>query len=155
VKAMTTRQEIDDKVEKFYASFEWRRLRYLVLKNYGAMCMLCNKTDTMLHVDHIKPLRKYWELRLVYKNLQVLCEECNHGKGSWDETDWRPLSKKQIQLEYKKLSAQEQFDRQRENEREAILKKIAIADAEMQPAYRQQKHREMVQRAQQRRKYKK
>lgn len=22
-------------------------------------------------------------------NLQVLCNDCNHGKGFWDMTDWR------------------------------------------------------------------
>ena len=22
-------------------------------------------------------------------NLQILCHECNHGKGNWDQTDWR------------------------------------------------------------------
>ena len=43
-----------------------------------------------IHVDHIKPIRKHWELRLDPENTQVLCEACNHGKGSWDETDFRP-----------------------------------------------------------------
>ena len=43
-----------------------------------------------MNVDHIKPRKKYPELALDKSNLQVLCEECNHGKGNWDETDWRP-----------------------------------------------------------------
>ncbi len=42
-----------------------------------------------MHVDHIKPRRKYPELALSRSNLQVLCNLCNHGKGNWDETDWR------------------------------------------------------------------
>ncbi|MCZ6605441.1 MAG: HNH endonuclease [Alphaproteobacteria bacterium] len=43
-----------------------------------------------MNVDHIKPLRRYWELRLASRNLQVLCGGCNHGKGNRDEADWRP-----------------------------------------------------------------
>jgi 5-methylcytosine-specific restriction endonuclease McrA len=41
-------------------------------------------------VDHIKPLHHHWSLRLQKTNLQVLCDECNQGKGAWDETDHRP-----------------------------------------------------------------
>jgi 5-methylcytosine-specific restriction endonuclease McrA len=28
-------------------------------------------------------------LALEIKNLQILCHECNHGKGNWNQTDWR------------------------------------------------------------------
>ncbi|HVX91213.1 MAG TPA: HNH endonuclease [Candidatus Paceibacterota bacterium] len=79
-----------DKAARFYESYSWRKLRYEVLKGFGRKCMLCGQDKGVFHVDHIKPLRKYWELRLVKENLQILCEECNHGKGNWDETDWRP-----------------------------------------------------------------
>lgn len=40
-------------------------------------------------VDHIKPIRKHWHLRLDSNNLQILCDDCNMGKGSRGETDWR------------------------------------------------------------------
>lgn len=73
----------------FYASDEWRRLRYRVLKEYGRKCMCCHKTDGVMHVDHIKPRSKYPDLELVFDNMQVLCEDCNLGKSAWDETDWR------------------------------------------------------------------
>ena len=85
---------VDDAL-KFYESYEWRKLRYRILKRDGAQCQLCGATRAdglKLHVDHIKPLRKNWSLRLDPKNLQVLCEVCNHGKGNWDETDWRQQS---------------------------------------------------------------
>ena len=29
------------------------------------------------------------QLALDVDNLQILCHECNHGKGNWDMTDWR------------------------------------------------------------------
>lgn len=78
--------------DAFLASYEWRKLRYKVLKERGARCECCGRTPKdglKMHVDHIKPRKKYPELALTESNLQILCEECNHGKGNWDETDWR------------------------------------------------------------------
>lgn len=78
--------------KEFLKSYEWRSLRMKVLKKYGRKCACCGATPdngVVMHVDHIKPRRKYPELALTEDNLQVLCEECNHGKGNWDETDWR------------------------------------------------------------------
>ena len=83
----------------FYASWEWRTLRKEVLNEYGARCMCCGATPdhadmagkpVKIVVDHIKPIHNYWSLRLTKSNLQVLCDECNQGKGAWDETDHRP-----------------------------------------------------------------
>ena len=79
--------------DAFLWSFPWRRLRMVVLTKRGSRCECCGKTPSdgiKINVDHIKPRRKYPELALTESNLQVLCEVCNHGKGSWDETDWRP-----------------------------------------------------------------
>ena len=76
----------------FLESYAWRKLRMKVLKAYGARCQCCGRSrsnNVEIHVDHIKPRRKYPELALEFSNLQVLCHECNHGKGNWDETDWR------------------------------------------------------------------
>jgi hypothetical protein len=84
------RKKEKDKFYKFYHSYEWHRLRYSVLKEYGRKCMCCGETTGTMHVDHIKPLRQHWELRLDRSNLQVLCDDCNHGKGNWDTTDFRP-----------------------------------------------------------------
>lgn len=87
-----------DLKDQFYYSWEWRTLRMEVLKASGRRCQCCGATpaDTgtdgkkvRLVVDHIKPLSKFWSLRLERSNLQVLCDECNQGKGAWDETDWR------------------------------------------------------------------
>jgi hypothetical protein len=76
----------------FLLSFEWRRLRMEILKKNDGRCECCGRgkhDGIMLHVDHIKPRKHYPELALAASNLQVLCNECNHGKGNWDETDWR------------------------------------------------------------------
>jgi 5-methylcytosine-specific restriction endonuclease McrA len=85
----------------FYASWEWRTLRMEVIKEFGAICMCCGATPrhkdmsgepVQIVVDHIKPLSKHWGLRLDRTNLQILCAECNQGKGAWDETDHRQSS---------------------------------------------------------------
>jgi len=83
---------VDPKSKAFLTSFEWRSLRMQALKLYGAKCMCCGATPTtgaVMNVDHIKPRKFYPGLALDINNLQILCDECNHGKGNWDQTDWR------------------------------------------------------------------
>lgn len=75
---------------EFLESYEWRKLRMEVIKHYGPVCMCCRSETNPIHVDHIKPRKKRPDLALDFDNLQILCNECNHGKGNWDETDWRP-----------------------------------------------------------------
>ena len=75
----------------FYVSQEWRQIRYLALKNTGGRCQCCGASASdgiTLHVDHIQPLAR-GGAPLDLGNLQVLCADCNVGKGSWDDTDWR------------------------------------------------------------------
>jgi len=77
---------------EFLESFAWRKLRMEALKKYGATCQCCGasrKTGAVINVDHIKPRKLFPSLALDLNNLQVLCHECNHGKGNWDMTDWR------------------------------------------------------------------
>lgn len=79
--------------EEFYKSKAWNRLRYAALEKHylewGHRCLCCKRKYVALHVDHIKPRSKYPELALDINNLQVLCAECNKGKGNWSETDFR------------------------------------------------------------------
>ena len=85
-----------NKAWDFYESREWLNLRYRVLKEHGAKCMLCNATRSnglRMHVDHIKPRSKHPELELDFDNMQVLCERCNIGKGNTDDSDFRPTIK--------------------------------------------------------------
>jgi 5-methylcytosine-specific restriction endonuclease McrA len=80
------------RAESFFQSDEWRRVRYEALKNTMGCCQCCGargQKGKPLHVDHIKPRSKFPALALVLDNLQVLCEDCNVGKGAWDQTDWR------------------------------------------------------------------
>jgi 5-methylcytosine-specific restriction endonuclease McrA len=81
-----------EKATSFYETPEWRRLRYKALTLHGAVCQCCGARPSRgkpLHVDHIKPRSKFPELELDLNNLQVLCDDCNLGKGAWDQTDWR------------------------------------------------------------------
>ena len=85
-------QNDDFILKEFYSSWEWKRLRYNFLKNKKRRCCCCGATPesgAQIVVDHIKPVRRYWSLRLNQSNLQVLCNDCNMGKSSTDETDWR------------------------------------------------------------------
>jgi len=77
--------------DDFYWTDEWRQLRYKALITYGKKCRCCGATagQSRLHVDHIKPRSKFPELALRLDNLQILCEDCNLGKGAWDQTDHR------------------------------------------------------------------
>jgi hypothetical protein len=82
----------DARLRVFYESIEWRRLSYDVKIERGRRCECCGATPATgarIITDHIKPIRKYWHLRLQRSNLQVLCDDCNLGKGSRDETDFR------------------------------------------------------------------
>lgn len=84
------RVRTQEEAKKFYASYEWRKLRYQVLKRDNQTCQLCGAgREAVLQADHIKPLRYYWHLRLDPANVQTMCHPCNHGKANWDETDWR------------------------------------------------------------------
>lgn len=84
--------------DEFYKSWEWRTVRLQALKEHGQACQCCGAAPGMkdaagkpvrICVDHIKPLSKFWHLRLEPSNLQILCDECNMGKGNWDQTDFR------------------------------------------------------------------
>jgi hypothetical protein len=78
--------------DPFFSSPEWRRVRYEALKGADGVCQCCGappQRDKPLHVDHIKPRSRFPDLALDPDNLQVLCVDCNLGKGASDQTDWR------------------------------------------------------------------
>lgn len=81
--------------DEFYRTYRWRSLRIDALEDnrerYGVLtCECCLATTTrQWHVDHIQPRSVQPELALDISNLQVLCEDCNVGKGDRYATDWR------------------------------------------------------------------
>ena len=85
--------------KQFLESWEWTTKRMEAIKLFGVKCMCCGasrETGAIIHVDHIKPRSKYPELSLDLNNLQILCMQCNKGKGAWDETDWRTNEQKEL-----------------------------------------------------------
>lgn len=79
----------------FYRTPEWKRARIDALIRLGRRCGCCGaspETGAVLNVDHIKPLRFNWHLRLDQNNLQILCADCNAGKGNRLEVDFRPAA---------------------------------------------------------------
>ena len=66
------------------------------------MCSVCCSEDRLV-VDHIRPVRYYWNERLNDSNLQMLCGDCNKEKGSilgwtvkWHEKNKESLSRNRI-----------------------------------------------------------
>lgn len=87
--------------KSFYASWEWKKLRYKVIMKYDRQCMCCGASppNVTLVVDHIKPRSKFPKLEMKEDNLQVLCNSCNMGKSNKDETDFRATEEMRLESE--------------------------------------------------------
>lgn len=82
----------EDEIRKFYKTKQWQRLSYQIKLRYGRRCQCCGATPedgARIITDHIEPIRKNWARRLDESNLQILCDDCNLGKASYDTTDFR------------------------------------------------------------------
>ncbi len=91
---LKTQPKVEDRL--FLQSKEWKRLRYKALKFHGNKCQSCGSspdTGAVLNVDHILPRRLFPNHALQLENLQVLCSECNEGKGNWDMTSFKEKEK--------------------------------------------------------------
>ena len=89
------RHGVNPASDAFLSTYEWKKMRMQALKMHGARCQCCGATPAtgaVMNVDHIKPRKVFPEMALSLDNLQVLCGDCNHGKGNWDMTDWREPS---------------------------------------------------------------
>lgn len=73
----------------FYLTREWRKVRWKVLQASDGRCCMCGNTAQTsgrpMHVDHAIPRSTAPSRELDQSNLQVLCEQCNLGKGA---TSW-------------------------------------------------------------------
>jgi 5-methylcytosine-specific restriction endonuclease McrA len=74
---------------KFYETKEWKSLRYKFIKTKKTeelVCVQCGagpftkENWESMNVDHIKPVKHFWEERLNIDNLQILCWICNRVK---------------------------------------------------------------------------
>jgi hypothetical protein len=104
--------QLEKKLHNFYQSSEWKQLKNKFLEASEKVCVVCGLRHS-LHVDHIKPIRHYWESRLDNNNLQVMCGTCNKEKGSkmyWTLEEHRrfkrvkELEKEISDLRYKRTS---------------------------------------------------
>ena len=71
----------------FYNSPQWIKVRdefrsNLISSGKEFKCFKCGGTDHVC-VDHILPLRKFWQYRFCKYNLQLLCHPCNKTKGNY------------------------------------------------------------------------
>jgi hypothetical protein len=84
----------EEAIQLFYQSLPWRKLSRET-RDKWPYCLCCGVTEDSekLVADHIKPLRRYWSLRLDPGNMQVLCEPCNLNKGSHSTADFRRLAR--------------------------------------------------------------
>lgn len=76
---------VDPRSDAFLQSFEWRQLRWKFLQKHESRCQDCGRTPRdgiVINVDHVQPRKTHPHLALDPSNLQVLCNECNHGKGN-------------------------------------------------------------------------
>ena len=77
-----------EETKKFYRTDEWQSLRKEYMEKNKAKYFECNycgenvSLNKTLNIDHIKPLKTHWNLRLDINNLQILCQDCNKFKAS-------------------------------------------------------------------------
>jgi 5-methylcytosine-specific restriction endonuclease McrA len=72
-----------ERAKRFYASRAWAAKRYAIIRRDGGRCRYCGRTaadGVKIHVDHVEPISKRWDLRLEDSNLVVACDQCNWGK---------------------------------------------------------------------------
>lgn len=69
-----------DKIRKFRKSTEWTKCRERILERDEYCCQICLAkghitSSQSLHVHHIVPLQKNWDMRIDERNLISLCSE--------------------------------------------------------------------------------
>lgn len=77
------KENYHDKYNSFYNSPEWKLLRNQKFVDSEGLCELCRKNGIISQgkeVHHIKPIEYYWELRLDYNNLILLCNDCHNAQ---------------------------------------------------------------------------
>ena len=81
-------QHRDKRTAAFYKSVAWERVRQQALiRDHGLCqdCLLEQRITPADVVDHIKPLRLFWHLRLTLSNLRSLCNRHHAIKTQEDK----------------------------------------------------------------------
>ncbi|HEN2840577.1 TPA: HNH endonuclease [Streptococcus agalactiae] len=73
------RWKYDKQVKQFYNSKLWRETSKQVLLQNDYVCAMCGGEATM--TDHIISVKKDWNKRLDWNNLQASCKACNDSKA--------------------------------------------------------------------------
>ncbi|WP_078392089.1 HNH endonuclease [Shouchella patagoniensis] len=74
----------------FYKSPQWIGMREAVKRRDKGLCVKCQmqkRLVPMAIVDHIRPLKDDWSLRLNPENLQSLCHACHNIKTARENAD--------------------------------------------------------------------
>ena len=79
----SARTKRSDDIARFYRSGQRARLRYAFVKGKERRCQCCGvkaSDGAEIVVDHIKPIRHFWHLRLDPGNCQLLCDGCTRQR---------------------------------------------------------------------------
>ena len=77
----------DKRTAVFYNSPEWEKARQQALMRDFGLCRDCleeKKITPADVVDHVKPIKKFWHLRLMLSNLRSLCNMHHAVKSAED-----------------------------------------------------------------------
>jgi hypothetical protein len=99
--------------QEFYHSPIWKSTRQQVLDSNQHICKICGVSLMIMdvNVDHILPLKYYWDQRLDLDNLQISCKDCNKIKGNKYQRDWLyDVLEKRYKDYIKTLPTQEEKD---------------------------------------------
>lgn len=72
----------DSKINAFYLSKEWKRVRALAYERDNGLCQRCLKGSVLKRADvvhHIVEVKEDWSLRLTLDNLESLCHSCHNA----------------------------------------------------------------------------
>ena len=95
----------EEQIKNFYKSNNWNTVKKTAWRSLSHFCPVCGSEENLV-VDHIKPIRYFWEDRLNPDNLQLLCNDCNLEKGSKENwtLEWHIKNKSTLEWERKRKS---------------------------------------------------
>lgn len=123
-------------IKKFYNSPDWKKLRNEAYNQLSHFCPICGNEEKLV-VDHINPVRFFWEQRFNIENLQILCDDCNLDKGSmvgWS-IEYHLKNRNKLQQERMRKSLLIQESIQRKEKKKATEGLVKSEQDNLQRAY--------------------